>query len=675
MTAATDLRFRQIHLDFHTSEHIEHIGADFDPDRFADTLKRAHVDSVTAFARCHHGYLYYDSKQNPERIHPHLARPNLLAEQIEACHRRDIRVPIYTTVQWDQFTAHQHRDWLHLDEHGQLMGTPPLDAGFYRYCDVFHPGYRQFLKDHVRELFETMPAVDGLFFDIVQPRFSLAHHWLAAMDEAGVDPADADARQRFANRIIDQWKLEMTEYVRTFDKDCTIFYNAGHVGPRHRASLPAYTHYELESLPSGGWGYLHFPLTMRYARGLDPAGHPCLGMTGKFHTSWGDFHSYKNQAALEFECFHMIATGARCSIGDQLPPLGQLDDATYDLIGKVYSSVARKQPWCERATPVNEIAVFTPEQFLGATDQSRLPAPAMGAVRMLQEARLQFDLIDTGRDFAAYKLLILPDTIPVDDAFAAKLQQFLDAGGALIASHRSGLTPAGDRFAGDLFGVTLKGDAPYRPDFLVPVGDFAVDLPRTGHVMYKQAMEVAPANGARTLAEVETPHFNRTWRHFCSHAHAPSSGQVSYPAVVQQGNVIYFAHPLFSQYQDNAPRWCRTLLEAAVDRLLPQRLVRVEGPSTLLTTLNHQADASRYVLHLLHYVPERRGERFDIIEDVIPLHALPVCVKVAENVAEKVAAVTLVPDGEALPFEAGQGEVRFTVPRVDGHAMVAIELA
>ena len=38
-----ELRFRQIHLDFHTSEAIEGIGANFDPDEFADTLDKACV--------------------------------------------------------------------------------------------------------------------------------------------------------------------------------------------------------------------------------------------------------------------------------------------------------------------------------------------------------------------------------------------------------------------------------------------------------------------------------------------------------------------------------------------------------------------------------------------------------------------------------------------------------
>ena len=102
MAEKTNLRFRQIHLDFHTSKDIGNIGGNFDPDEFADTVAAARIDSITCFARCHHGWIYYDSKVNPERVHPHLQR-NLLVEQIEACHKRDIRVPIYVTVQWDHY--------------------------------------------------------------------------------------------------------------------------------------------------------------------------------------------------------------------------------------------------------------------------------------------------------------------------------------------------------------------------------------------------------------------------------------------------------------------------------------------------------------------------------------------------------------------------------------------
>ena len=64
-----DLRFRQVHLDFHTSENIEGIGADFDPEEFAATVEKARVNSITCFARCHHGWIYFDTKAFPERRH------------------------------------------------------------------------------------------------------------------------------------------------------------------------------------------------------------------------------------------------------------------------------------------------------------------------------------------------------------------------------------------------------------------------------------------------------------------------------------------------------------------------------------------------------------------------------------------------------------------------------
>src|SRR4051794_4054943 len=124
--------FRQVHLDFHTSELITEIGAQFNPDEFGDRLVKARVNSITCFARCHHGWLYYDTQRFPERRHPHLTR-NLLREQIDACHARGIRVPIYVTVQWDHYTANAHPEWLALDEDGRITGTKPYEAGFYRY--------------------------------------------------------------------------------------------------------------------------------------------------------------------------------------------------------------------------------------------------------------------------------------------------------------------------------------------------------------------------------------------------------------------------------------------------------------------------------------------------------------------------------------------------------------
>jgi hypothetical protein len=671
------LNFRQIHLDFHTSPHIPEIGADFDPEEFAATLEKARVNSITCFARCHHGMIYYDSKKHPERVHPHLTNRNLLAEQIESCHKRGIRVPIYTTVQWDQFSADAHRDWLCTDAEGREFGTKPLQPGFYRFLDVFHPGYRQFLFDHVEEILTTLPT-DGLFFDIVQARPSLAKHWLDAMEAAGVDPVDENARQKFSQKVLQDWEAEMTAFVRRFNADCTIFYNSGHVGPRHRLSKDAYTHYELESLPSGGWGYLHFPQSMRYARTLGP---DCMGMTGKFHTSWGDFGSYKNEAALQFECFHMLALGAKCSIGDQLPPRGQLDRATYELVGPVYAEVERKEPWCAGAIPVAEVGVLTQEEFVDqraafdAKSERDVPS-VLGAVRMLQELKVQFDILDTKADLTKYKLLILPDDYPVNDPMAERLKAFVAGGGSLLATHRSGLYLDRSGLAkgmGNLLGIAHHGDAPFFPDFLVP-GEKLRSLGGASgrdaaHVMYLKGSRVEALNGAEVLAEVETPYFNRTWRHFCSHRHTPSTGHTGYPGIVRNGRCIYFMHPVFQQYFENAPRWCKTLVGAALKLLLPEPLVEVDGHSGIIASLNEQPNEGRYILHLLFYTPERRGTAFDVIEEVTPLYNFPLTLRLPKTVT----SARLVPDGGSLDLSANGGAVTFTLPELHGHAMIELK--
>lgn len=671
------LRFRQVHLDFHTAADIPDVGSDFDAEKFADTLVKANVNSITCFARCHHGMMYYDSKLNPERVHPNLKNVNILKEQIAACHRRGIRVPIYTTVQWDQYTANEHPEWMAEDINGGFISwQTTYEPGFYRTICLNSP-YREFLKAHTREILEELRPVDGLFFDILFLNECSCKYCRAKMEGRGYNPAKKNDRLKYAREMLDGFMLEMTDFVRQYDKDCTVFYNMSHVGPALRGANEAFTHYEMESLPSGGWGYMHFPVTARYARTL---GRDCLGMTGKFHTEWGDFHSYKNRAALEFECFRMLALNAKCMIGDQMEPCGVLSKPVYDLIGPVYAQVRQKEPWCAGAIPVNDIGVFTPEEFAG----SGLNPSIRGVSRMLAEGGHQFDIVDTRSDISPYKVLILPDRIPVSPELAERLQAHLAKGGAVIGSMESGLNSEQTEFAFTGFGVRMKEEMTRDEegdlvrgreyprfayaDYLLPKGVIARGLAETEYAMYMKGLEVEALEGAEVLADVVLPYYNRTWKHYCSHRQAPCSGKVGYAGIVKNGNAIYFAHPIFSQYDSKAPLWCKRLFLNALDMLLPDPVLRHSGPSTVLATVNRQEAENRLVVHLLHYIPERRSD-IDIIEDVIPIYK----VNVSISAAGKVKRMYLAPEGTELAWEITDGRIAFTVPEVKGHQMVAIE--
>ena len=674
-----ELRFRQVHLDFHTSEAIKGIGEYFDAEEFASTLEKARVNSINCFARGHHGWLYYDSPAFPERIHPHLANKNLLKEQIEACHARGIRVPIYITVQWDHYTAVRHPEWLSVTTEGKLDGTGPYEAGFYRHLCLNSP-YRDFLKKHTQEVLEMFDT-DGLWFDIMQVIDCSCQYCMAGMKQAGLKPHRKADRRSYALEMMNEFMQEMTAFVRQFNKDCTIFYNAGHIQPRHRAVKKAFTHWEIESLPSGDWGYMHFPMTVRYVRTL---GLDHLGMTGKFHTMWGDFHSFKNQAALEFECFQMLAQTSKCSIGDQLPPHGKICADTYKLIGSVYKQVEAKEPWCRGAKAVTEIGVLSLEER-GSEGRHAIPAGMKGVTRMLQEAAYQFNIVDSQSNFNLYKLLILPDELLVDKKLAAKIDAYVKKGGAVLATFESGMNEEKDKFLLSGLGVKLK-DKPsvdlngqlvrgkYSAshayvDYIVPKGKIGKGLAATEHVMYMRGVEVKAEKGAKVLAKVTESWFDRDYRHFCSHRQTPSSGKTDGAAIVQNGKMIYFCHPIFNQYQRNAPLWCKKMVLNAVEMLIRKKLVSHNGPSTVIATLNEQKAEKRQILHLLHYIPERRSQNIDIIEDVIPLYQIELIVQTGR----KVKKVECVPQGRRLEFVQKDGQVVFELDELRGHQMISLQ--
>ena len=675
-----ELRFRHVHLDFHTSEAIDGIAADFDAERFADTLVKSHVNSINVFARCHHGWLYYESKKFPERIHPNLKNRNLLKQQIEACHRRGIKAPIYLPVQWDQYTAERHPEWLTMTAEGRQEGTPPYEAGFYRSLCVNTP-YVQFLRQHIAELFELFD-VDGLWIDIVQFKDCSCYACRQGMLKAGLDPSDIAVRKAYGIDVLTRFKREMTVFIQSFKKDCTVFYNNGHVGVRERQAIDAFTHFELESIAGGGWGYMHFPVAMRYARTL---GLDCLGMTGKFHTAWGDFHSFKNPVALDYECFRMLAFNAKCCVGDQLRPRGELCQYTYELIGKTYAEIEKKEPWCIGAKPMVDIGVLNPEEWDTREPVGGLHPSILGVTRMLQEGSHQFDIIDTKAAFSDYKLIILPDTIMVSKEMAANIEVYLKSGGAVLASFESGLDEEKKQFASPVFGVSLTDggpvDAKGRPargqwyyggdfvDYILPKGALGEGLPETEHVMYLRGTSIKAAAGAETLIDAAKSYFDRNYRHFCSHLQTPSSGKVYQPAVVKNGKLIYFCHPIFTTYEINAPLWCKRLFLNAVEMLLPRPLVRHNGPSVIVTTLNRQDAYNRHVLHILNYIPEQRSQKIAVVEDVIPCFNMAVSIQVDKMPT----SVMTVPDGNALPFGKKEGRLEFVVPKTEGHQMVCIQ--
>ena len=128
--------------------------------------------------------------------------------------------------------------------------------------------------------------------------------------------------------------------------------------------------------------------------------------------------------------------------------------------------------------------------------------------------------------------------------------------------------------------------------------------------------------------------------------------------------MLLFNHPLFRQYRDNAPRWCKTLVDNALTELLGARMVTHNGPSTVTVSLLHQPEHKRYIAHVLHYIPVRKSATVDIIEEPSPIDNLELTLHLPEGFTK----ARLVPEGTALPVNGNT----VTIPHAMGYAVVEL---
>jgi hypothetical protein len=654
-----ELPFRQVHLDFHTSPLIPDVGSEFDPDEFARTLEAAHVNSVTLFGKCHHGMSYYPTEVGV--VHPALKR-DLLGEQIRACQERGIRTPIYISVVWDEHMAHEHPEWLQVTPAGRAGVIPPFTAGWKWLC--MNSPYLDYVQAQTEEIVQGYPA-DGIFFDIIMMTSPgcTCKYCIDGMRAEGLDPQNEDHLRRYSTAVARRAMDRLSKAVWKHRRGLKVFYNSRLRLARDeesgwRSELPYMTHVEIESLPSGQWGYLHYPLYSRYVQTL---GAPYLGMTARFHLSWADFGGLKNQAALEYEVFAMLATGASCSIGDQLHPRGALERPAYDLIGRVYESVEAKEPWCADAEPVQEAGVLvTVEGWDRAADLTA----EEGATRALLESQWQFQFIDAAAHWDDYKVLVLPDRVAVDAQMAERLRAYVERGGSVLVTGETALRGNDGALAG-LLGVELAEPGGFGTHYIQ--ADPALGLPDMPHVMYEAPAFVRAAPGTEVLARVVAPYFDRTWEHFSSHRQTPPDRVTEYAAITRKGRCAFIASPIFTAYRRYGNRVYRQLVERCLEALVPERLVRTDTPSTAQVTLLRQE--GRHVCHLLSYVAERRTPDIDIIEDVVPLRD----VQLSVAVGERPKRVYLAPQGTELEWQFQDGRASVVVPEVRGHQMVVFE--
>ena len=667
---------RRIHLDFHNSPAINNIGDKFNAEEFINTLKDANVDSITIFAKCVHGLCYYPTKIG--KTHPGL-KFDLLGEMIEACSKASISAPVYLTATWDDYAASIHQEWIQITHDGKLGGRHPLSTNTWREICLNTPFVDYFIS-LLEEIINNY-KVDGFFVDMVKQdlEFNLGcicNYCLKSMEELNLEPLNNQELKKHS-KIIEQKFIErVSNFVRSKIKSPILIINCRNSllidkSLSFRTERPFISHVEIESLPSqesesGGsfWGYDYFQKAVRFFTTLDV---PTAVMTGIFHKGWGDFGSIKNKAALEYECFRAIANGATCCIGDQPHPSGVLDKEKYKRIGEVYKKVKEKEEWCRGAIPIKEIGVIFSEANENTLASGDISTDT-GVLRILLEEKMQFQFLDRENNLDGYSLIILPDKISMDKDFLTKIKNYLKNGGRILISGTSGIDLTNNDVLLDEMGINFYGNFDYKTPYLKLSGAINQNIEDMEYIISEGGYKIKPSNdNIEILAKFWNPYFDRTYKHFSSHAQAPVFNESEFPAIVKNNNVIYIAFPIFKSYRKHAALVFKKIVRNCINLLLPDSIIRSNLPSTAEVTALEQGN--RWIIHVLHYAPIRRGENIEVIEDVIPLVNKEIFVKCGFLPGK----VYLAPERKDLNYSISGDYIAVKINEINGHEMIVIE--
>lgn len=656
-----NMRTRQVHLDFHTSELINGIGSDFSKKQFQEMLIKGHVNSITVFSKCHHGWAYHPSKAN--EIHPNLDF-DLLGAQIEAAHEINVKTPIYISAGLDEKMAVRHPEWLIRDMHGKTNWAPDfMTPGYHQFC--FNSPYLDYLLNQIKEVLELYDG-DGIFLDIVGVRECYCNNCVKKIRSKGYDPRNKEKMVELWEETYANYTSKVQSVIDDIKPGTPVFHNGGHIRRGRRDLAHMNSHLELESLPTGEWGYQHFPISARYAQGLDME---YLGMTGKFHTWWGEFGGYKHPNALRWEAALCLANGACCSIGDQLHPEGEMDIATYDLIGKAYKEVEEKEEWCFDTDNIADIAVLSTEAaLLSDTTNGKGGSEDEGCVKILQEGKYLFDVIDLESDFNKYKVIVLPDVIRIEGVVKDKLTEFVTGGGRILASGVSGLD-TNNTFTYD-FGAEYIGESNFSPSYFKP-GYKPEPLEISSYVIYSKGHEVKPYMGIEHGAFINS-YFNRDIYSFCSHQHTPPESKRFSSGMTEGRDGIYIAWPVFDEYNQMGSYILKNMVCHALDRLLgDKKTLSTNLPAQGIVTLQEQKGKSRLIQHSLYATPVLRGKKtsLQVIEDIIPIYNTDFSVKLDSEVKR----VYLAPQIKDVSYSQVNGLLKYKIESFECHQMVVID--
>lgn len=605
---------------------------------------------------------------------------DLLGEQVNALHQRGIRTIGYYEMFKSERLAGQHPEWLMRDAAGA-----PREANSL--C-LIGPLGDQHLLPHLAEI-ASLYEVDALFFDGAYAKLSCycesCKSRYQAFAGAPIPVKTSDAQwTRYVEWYLDEHRnlrQRMSATLRKIRPGMPVSFNWAYSVRQPEAPPDYVTSLVGDISPADGQVFS----ASYHARYWVGTGKPFDCMNSAFLQWWGDW-GCKPAIAMEQELAPVIANGGLTWIGYQMSPSFEVEPAVMQQMGTALEFVKRREHLLPGAKPVPKIAILHTSRAHMARGKPGLRADESalrGAHRLFLEAGTPHHILGEGtlaHWLPDCRAVVLPDVRYIPQQLLDVLPTWIEGGGVLIATYRSGTENAdGHRLErtvlAETLGIEIERDYE-KPDAYIEVTDAAVklgalDMPHLVHAPFAFAR---PAARVEILARLRRSYLRSDGNYYLRYS--PAGEDSGFPAITRwrygKGAAIWIAGEVFTGFHTHG-QW--NLRPIVANLLGTGRLVEVKSPAWLEVSVMRQGE--RTLVHLVN--PHSNATVLDRSAGVDrnngwPEQILPVPgVMVQLRCANRPGKVMLEPQGTPAEWTYRDGVLRVSVPEVHIHRAISVQ--
>jgi len=559
--------YRRNLVDMHINDTDKLYLSKFSAEEYFSYLKEAHIQSPMIYLQSHTGLCNF--KTSVSKQHAYFNKnPDEIKKLILLCHEDNMKVVGYYSLIFNNQAIYDHPEW----EMVNADGTTWRDHG-QRYGLVCpnNKSYREFLVKQIKELKETYPNIDALFFDM--PYWEVTCHCSSCQEEwKKISNKELPSKEDWDNpewkkyvKARQDWMGDFVKFVKEttddiFENKITVEFNfAAVVGCDWLGGSTEVINNYCEFTGGDLYGDLYnHSFVCKYYYSITK-NQPFEYMTCRCNHSLREHTINKNDETLESEIMLTCMHHGASLIIDAINPDGTLDNRVAKRIGKAFEKQLPYEKYMQNGKLYSKIAVF----FDSKTQYHYHNRPTnkeavLQITRTLIENHIPFNIVANGQlnNLQEYDLVIVPSLDTFDNPEIDKLINYVHGGGNLYMSGSSDARLVKEFFNGEIIGETF-GDSKYEhvykgynevqcyvypvsEDYKVKFGEFNEKYPLP--VLYK--LPIVKINRGEVTAKVCLPYTDPDNNNEFASIHSNPPGEMSdIPAMFEtnygKGKIVY----------------------------------------------------------------------------------------------------------------------------------------